>query len=359
MCFWFLISAFYAGKWAASDPAGRQEDVDTCIAALRKMKWAFSLSEDRIQTIRYAFNRRAYGATSVSPAIGGLFSEGNGPLRENPPAVPSMPSDLAGMASQDPFESESQQWSSQANYYFPQSTGQPGLDPSSSSLPSDSRGRHLVPQSGHHGIPVESSSSGGTNIQLRTWESNPYATTVAMNGGIPKVERLSPDSLEPQSHRRVSPPSAHTTSPGGFYPHGAARGMDVYPSEPSHGAAPFHVPATTAASQWDSSGLLDQSSQPPFVRIESGGAAANPSSLAYRHDGDFQTHHHGHGHGHHHSSATAYPQQQQQHPQHHGHGQGDGHSDDGSSTDAFYTTTTATVADAQNLNRTRHLQQFM
>lgn len=40
------LIAFYAGKWAASDMSGRKEDIETCVTALRKMKWAFSLGDD-------------------------------------------------------------------------------------------------------------------------------------------------------------------------------------------------------------------------------------------------------------------------------------------------------------------------
>ena len=306
--------AFYAGKWAASDPAGRQEDVDVCIAALRKMKWAFSLSEDRIQTIRYAFNRRVYGPASISPA-GGQFGEGTGPLRDHVPA--SMPSELASIASQDPFGP--QQWPVPSNS---QSAGQRGLD--SPSFPPDSNGRH-VPGS-HHNVTVPSSNGG---MQLRTW-ANDWTNSVAHPGinSIPESKHATMSPGDIGAHHRVSPHSDEF-QPSGMYTHGDVDGF-------RYGLAPH---GTSYAPQWD--GLAGQrnfsdsslqSEHPSFVRIES---VPNPS-LAHRHDGFHpQQSHHGGGYLH--------------HPQH---GRGEGHSADEASPDALYTADAA-----QNLNRTRYPHQ--
>jgi hypothetical protein len=220
------------------------------------MKWAFSLSEDRIQTILYAFNRRVYGATSVSPTA--HFTEGTGPLREKfPTAAPSMPTDLAGMAGEDPFES---QWSVQSNYYFSQPGGARALDPST--LP-DSNGPHVLQH--HNMLPVNSSSVEG--LQLRTWDSNPWPATQPGMNSIPesKRRRLSPEDLEAhqQQAHRVSPPSA--TSSGEFHSSALHTGVDAYPSAPYDVGSQrnsFHV----TPPQWDNSGLIPTTGVDQHIR---------------------------------------------------------------------------------------------
>ncbi|KAF9520147.1 hypothetical protein BS47DRAFT_846376 [Hydnum rufescens UP504] len=62
---------FYAGNWACFE-AESQEDVEVCIMALEKMRWAFSSGEVRIATLRFAWrNRHSADNTSndYSPVV--------------------------------------------------------------------------------------------------------------------------------------------------------------------------------------------------------------------------------------------------------------------------------------------------
>ncbi|CCO30677.1 hypothetical protein BN14_04707 [Rhizoctonia solani AG-1 IB] len=48
---------FYAGLCLARD-SGTEEDIRTCVQALEEMRWAFSKSEERIATLKWAWENR-------------------------------------------------------------------------------------------------------------------------------------------------------------------------------------------------------------------------------------------------------------------------------------------------------------
>lgn len=348
-----FILAFYAGKWAATDHSGRPEDVQTCVSALRKMKWAFSLSEDRIQTIQFALSRRLYGSTNLSPVTPFTAEAVGGGLREQVfatthfPAAPSIPSDSSGMAGQDPFDT---QWPSRSNYSLSSSQG--GQRPLPASVP-DTHARHSHATS----HTVLTNTPPDADLQPRSWDTGSWIQSGA--NGIPagKLQRMSPDDFEAQQQlHRVSPPSASSSTEfhhSPQYPHGA--GVPVYHASRQ---APFELSLPRSSSyavppqqpQWDSSLTQDlhSSSQghPPFVRIESDSSHHS----GYQSDGNYhQPHRHHDAHHHHHHSGPVYPPQ---HHSHHGRG-ADTHSDEGSAPDVLY------MADTQQLNRTRYPQEYI
>lgn len=319
------------------------------------MRWAFSLSEDRIQTIEYAFNRRVYG-TSVSPATP-FHAEGNRVLRDQVfttthfPVAPSIPSDSAGMAGQDPFDS---QWAARSNY--PPSSTQ---DRHVHSPPSDPTVRHT--RAPPHPSPV--STTPHAEMPARSWDNSPWMQSGANSIPAAKLQRLSPDEIEAQQQlHRVSPPSA-SSSASDFhqtarYPPTSPAGIDVY--HDSRQGQPFDPLQHRSSSsfqiqqQWDgvdnqlrreysdsSLPTITQGTQfshapPPFVRIEGN------ASMGYHSENNFQPQRHHDGT--HHSLGYAHHHIQ--------HGGTDTHSDEGSVNDVLY------MADSQ-LNRTRYPQEFM
>ncbi|KAF8308774.1 hypothetical protein DL93DRAFT_2086567 [Clavulina sp. PMI_390] len=324
---------FYAGKWAATETNGSLDHVQTCITALRKMKWAFSLSEERIQTIQHAYNRRVYGgvgpSSPLTPFTGHPDSRAEA-LREQVFAgshftsVPSMPSESAGLVGQDPFEAS---WHAAATQ----------------------------PAYGHH-----TQGDMHAHSELPMWPQQQQLSqqqAVAVANGIPasKLNRLSPDELEahghapPQQRTGVSPPSA-TSSQAEFPQQYRSSGYQgAVASEPYHDA---HIPRTSYPGQQNQSWEPDNHSSaaghmPAFVRIDSnaGHSYLPPANDPYQlHRGQQESAYHaGHGHGHQHGLIP------HSHP-HHGHG--DSHSDEGSN-DALY------MAGNQGMNRTRYPPGFM
>jgi hypothetical protein len=77
----FSLTAFYAGNWACFE-AESQEDVEVCIMALEKMRWAFSSGEARIATLRFAWaNRHSADNTAGGWSNARASPEGR-PLRD-------------------------------------------------------------------------------------------------------------------------------------------------------------------------------------------------------------------------------------------------------------------------------------
>ncbi|KLO05903.1 hypothetical protein SCHPADRAFT_910706 [Schizopora paradoxa] len=89
---------FYAGVLLAGE-TGTEEEVKTCLHALREMRWAFSKSEEREQTIKMVWETRSMGgvsSASVSPyqsqqSHSGTNSGSNTPpqhrMRQQPPPL--------------------------------------------------------------------------------------------------------------------------------------------------------------------------------------------------------------------------------------------------------------------------------
>ncbi|KIP09099.1 hypothetical protein PHLGIDRAFT_126553 [Phlebiopsis gigantea 11061_1 CR5-6] len=89
---------FFAAFLLAGE-AGTANDVQVCIQALDEMRWVFSKSEERIQTIQMIWGARAHGqapsAGSISPVLGGHSSyspEEHSYPRKQPVRAVTMPS---------------------------------------------------------------------------------------------------------------------------------------------------------------------------------------------------------------------------------------------------------------------------
>ena len=199
--------AFYAGSWACQE-GGNEDDVNVCIAALQKMRWAFSAGETRIETLRFAWENRPR-----SPRIAGHLTRTRSPSLDdvisqlrNPGILTELhlPIGLNALSEQsrDPFE----------NYVYQKSNPPPASRPT---VPTPSRNLSRPESMIDH-----SASSGYRLPPLNTAALRAYQpdTTSALNSGTSWGPPLPGDfrqpSPQPKMSRRSSIGGAHDSPTG-------------------------------------------------------------------------------------------------------------------------------------------------
>jgi hypothetical protein len=155
------------------------------------MKWAFSLSEDRIQTIRHVHGRRQAEMSASSRS---------GPLRDQAlfasPHLPMGPGGDSGLQGQDAFE----------HYYYQSPTNPQPTQPIT--------GRYAVPNSTNPRAGGPSTRAGPSldhRISAPNWDTAwlaPASSTSVNEVPASKFGRVSPDELEMHHIQQHSPPSA-------------------------------------------------------------------------------------------------------------------------------------------------------
>ncbi|KAF8329731.1 uncharacterized protein EI90DRAFT_3290006 [Cantharellus anzutake] len=290
---------FYAGSWACQE-GGSEKDVEACISALQKMRWAFSAGETRIETLRYAWENRPRSPRPIGHSTRPRSpSDGVIPQLRDPrimvelhlPISPNAFSDQG----RDPFE----------YYVYERSNAQPEHRPSAP-VPSPQRGLSRSESTAEHSalsglyrLPPLNSAS------LRIHPPDDMIASAAAPWAAPLSHDPSPP---PKMSRRSSIGAVHDSPTGSSHASSYDRSnpQSMPPITPDQPNPPFYLPH-----------------QQSFNRPNPHSYAADPEGVwppldrsnSTRHSDSFSTHmnhspqasFHGHGSGQPYGSHTLQP----------------------------------------------------
>lgn len=236
---------FFAAFVLANDPAGTKEDVDVCLQALSQMRWIFSKSDERMNTLRMVWESRVRNESPNPPdsSLSDLVTNAYSDVRRHPPrtlSVPPLalvpPHDTAGLSQSAPTTA----YSEDGRWPVPTSSDSRTL-PAHSSLTSQLGSPLMLP---HHSPRYRQVS-----------QSLPQLGTPPTIGS----------SLTASSSGLLVGPSTSSLS---FVRPEAAQQQSYYMSASSYEYANYEEASPTSGDHANSSSDSNHTSTPPAVRYQ-------------------------------------------------------------------------------------------